>query len=387
MNKFSTLVLLLAAMFAVPVTSHAQVPVKKVLLEEFTTCMCGMCPPQSHAIKDWYENHESNAILMVHHAGFGTDSMTNSVATTTCNYFDPSSFGFAPAIMIDRDVYPWVDSVAYMSVNGFDTIADRVSQDPAVVGVTITGTYNSSTRALSVTGTATFIQAMPTYAYRMMFYLVEDSIIGSGSGWDQKCYSSQFANQYYPGQWNSSTQYISAYPHRYVQRAALGGGLWGTASTIPNTPAANTPYTQTVTYTVPSNMDDQRLKIVVVIAEYGPDKLTRQVLNANDAWIDASFSATPTYIDENALTSMSTFVYPNPSNGTINVRYELTESNVTDILVLNLCGEVVMTFDSRGVRVPGRYDEQLDISALPAGAYLLSIVSGNQRSVQKILKQ
>jgi hypothetical protein len=46
-----------------------------------------------------------------------------------------------------------------------------------------------------------------------------------------------------------------------------------------------------------------------------------------------------------------------------------------------------MTFNPRGVRVPGRYEEQLDISALPAGAYLLSITSGNQRSVQKILKE
>jgi len=387
MKKFSILLFLLATSLAVPTTGHAQVPVKKVLLEEFTTCMCGMCPPQSHAIKDLYEQNEQNAILMVHHAGFGTDSMTNSVATTTCNYFDPASFGFAPAVMIDRGVYPWVDSVAYMSVNGFDTIADRVSQDPAVVGVSISGSYNSATRALSVTGTAIFIQSMPTYTYRMMFFLVEDSIIGSGSGWDQKCYSSSFANTYFPGQYNSSTQYIQQYPHRYVQRAALGGGLWGTASTIPNTPAANVPYTQTVTYTVPSNMDDQRLKIVVVVAEYGPNKLTRLVLNANDAWINASFSALPTYIDENALTSMNTFAYPNPSNGTLNVRYELNEANTADIVITNLYGQVVMTFNPRGVRVPGRYEEQLDISALPAGAYLLSITSGNQRSVQKILKE
>jgi hypothetical protein len=229
---------------------------------------------------------------------------------------------------------------------------------------------------------------MPNYNRRLVFYLVEDSIIGSGSGWDQKCYSSSFANTYYPGQWNSSTTYISGYPHRYVVRAALGGGIWGTSGTIPNTPAAATPYSETVTYTVPTNFDETRLKIVVYVAEYGPNKYTRQILNANDALITGTFSSTATYITDNSNSpTLGVFAYPNPSYGTINVRYEISEGAAPDFYIMNLYGQMVMTFDSRGPKVPGRYEEQLDISTLPAGTYLLSVQSGSQRTIQKIIKE
>lgn len=89
--------------------------VKKVLLEEFTTNLCWICPPRSHDIQVYYENHTSSTVFMTHHAGFGTDSMTNASASTFASYFQPSTFGFAPAIMIDRAVYAGVDTVPILT--------------------------------------------------------------------------------------------------------------------------------------------------------------------------------------------------------------------------------------------------------------------------------
>lgn len=384
-NIFSLIAAVTASMMFT--SAQAQTPVKKVLLEEYTTTLCGMCPPQSHVIKDWHEAHPSNSILMVHHAGFGTDSMTNTVASTTCSYFQPSTFGFAPAIMVDRDVYPWVDSVPYMSCGGFDSIADRVSQDAAVVGIDIQGTYNSATRALSVTATATFVQNMLSYNRRIMIYLVEDSIIGNGNGWDQKCYSSTFANTYYPGQWNSQTTYISNYPHRYVVRAAISGGVWGTANIIPSTPTAGTPYSVSANYTIPGNMNVSRMKVVAFVAEYGPNKLYRQVLNANDVHIATSFNTTITSVSNMQPATSGFSVMPNPTNGMISLQFSYSGTDVPQFAVCNVFGQIVYEVTSTSMSAPGEYRETMDLTWLESGVYFMYDRSGLFTETVRILKK
>src|ERR1051325_8140274 len=257
--------------------SIAQSAVKRVMVEEFTTALCGMCPPRSHDVNAWHEGNQPKCVLMTHHAGFGTDAMTTPEATAFCNMFQPSTFGFAPAVMIDRDVYAGVDTVPYMSVPGFDTIASRVSNNTANVSVDIQGTYNSVTRTLNVTATASFVNNVSNGDYRLCIYLVEDSVTETGSGYDQKCYDATFANTYYPGCYNSSTHLISPYPHRMVERKSLSGSTWGTSGIIPTSPILNTPYSVMGAFTVPSNYNDSRLYIVAYVATQGSTKLLRQV--------------------------------------------------------------------------------------------------------------
>lgn len=389
MKSTRNFLFLSAITLIIPTLVCGQAPVKKVLLEEYTTTLCGMCPPQSHAIKEWHEAHPSNSILMVHHAGFGTDAMTNSVNTTTCSYFQPSNFGFAPAILIDRDVYPWLDSVPYMSVNGFDTIADRVANEIAVVGVDIQGTFNSATGALSVTATATFSQNVASYNRRITIYLVEDSTIGSGSGWDQKCYDGNFANLHYPGQWNSSTDYISAYPHRYTVRAALSGGTWGSATAIPNLPVVGTPYSTTQTYTVPPTLNPAKLKIVAFVSEYGPNHVTRQVLNANDVAVASSFSTNTTsgFSASPVLSGIVASAYPNPTHDLFVLNYELTATSTCEIQVMNMQGQIILSKQSKDQQLVGTHQETLDISLYANGMYFVNVITETNRSTIRILKE
>lgn len=60
--------------------SRAQLPVKKVLLEEFTTASCGNCPMMSAHINNWHSANAANSILVSIHEGSGNDAM--STATT-----------------------------------------------------------------------------------------------------------------------------------------------------------------------------------------------------------------------------------------------------------------------------------------------------------------
>lgn len=357
--------LLLMFLLTPPLLQAQTTAVKKVLLEEFTTTLCGVCPPKTHQIVSFYEAHTANAVFMEHHAGFGVDSMTNSSANTFANYFRPSTFGFAPAIMIDRDVYPWVDSVPYMSVNGFDSIASRVMQDTALVAVDLVGSYNPLTRLLDLTTTATFLQSLPSGDWRINLFFVEDSVTGAGNGWDQKCYDAAFANLYYPGQYNSSTTYISNYPHRYVQRGPLTGGTWGPSGIIPATPVAGVPYTLTISQNVPANLNDQRLRVVAFVALYGANKFERQALNANDVKLS---QLTPTAIHQLSQEQKVT-LFPNPAKETTTLRSGVDTYDLFHITITDLAGKVVQQ-----QQWPGYHPSiPINCASLNDGIYLINL--------------
>src|SRR5688572_12620667 len=71
-NVMKKAILFVIGCFAL--TSAYSQPVKKVLLEEFTTTLCGFCPPKSDEIVTYFEVNPLNTLFMTHHAGFGTDS-------------------------------------------------------------------------------------------------------------------------------------------------------------------------------------------------------------------------------------------------------------------------------------------------------------------------
>lgn len=368
-------------LFLLLLSLHTSAQVKKVLLEEFTTNLCGFCPPKSHAIQVYYENNTGSTVFMTHHAGFGVDSMSNSSATTFASYFQPSTFGFAPAIMIDRDVYAGVDSVPYMVVNGFDTIAQRVSGNTPVVDIDISGSYNSTTRLLSFTATATFLQSLPAADRRISCYLVEDSVIGSGPGWDQKCYDANFANQYYPGQYNAGTSYISQYPHRYVQRTPLSGGTWGTPAIIATVPVINTPYSTINNFTIPLNYNVNRLKIVAIVANQGADKFDRKVLNTADLPL-ANLSTTS--LEEAGAVSNIT-LFPNPAQESTLLQFEKLTNEDLSIRIFDLAGKLVQTIDDGSSLPKGFYAIQLNTSDLQSGMYQVQLRTGRSTSYKKLL--
>ena len=382
MKTISTL--LSAAAMICSLLATAQTAVKKVLLEEFTTTLCGMCPPKSHSVNKWHDLNTSKCVMMTHHAGFGTDALTSTEATATCNMFQPSTFGFAPAIMVDRDVYPWLDSVPYMSVNGFDSIATRVSNNTADVAVDIQGTYNNTTRALNVTVSATFVNNVASGNHNLFIYLMEDSVVGTGTGYDQKCYDATFANTYYPGQYNGT--YITQYPHRVVERKSLSGGTWGIAGLIPSSPALNTPYSSSTTFTVPANYNDSRMYIVAYVARQGANKLDKNVLNANDVRVKAAFSSTGTTAVEPLENSLQVnSIYPNPATDLIGIAFTSKTGGVASVSVTDITGRTVIGADGETTLAAGKYERFMDVSSLHAGVYFLVLKTGEALTTQKFI--
>lgn len=84
-----------------------------------------------------------------------------------------------------------------------------------------------------------------------------------------------------------------------------------------------------------------------------------------------------------ALEPVSISYYPNPSSGRFTIEMKLDNSDPLQVSIVDLSGgvvheEEVRTFD-------GSYSREFDLSAKPAGIYLLQMVQGGRRLVRKII--
>ncbi|WP_306641793.1 T9SS type A sorting domain-containing protein [Sanyastnella coralliicola] len=85
--------------------------------------------------------------------------------------------------------------------------------------------------------------------------------------------------------------------------------------------------------------------------------------------------------ESEVLTSLN--VYPNPSNGLVNINFGTANAANVTVEVVNLLGAKVMTFDL-GTLQAGEQRIQRDLSALEAGMYLINITADNNVSTVRL---
>jgi hypothetical protein len=78
-------------------------------------------------------------------------------------------------------------------------------------------------------------------------------------------------------------------------------------------------------------------------------------------------------------------IYPNPSNGELNVSFDVEKSGKLQIRLINLNGQVVI--DEELGSFSGKYTNSFDLSNQSKGVYLLSIVSEKGKTDKKIVLQ
>ena len=81
-------------------------------------------------------------------------------------------------------------------------------------------------------------------------------------------------------------------------------------------------------------------------------------------------------------------VYPNPADKNLWVELQFMETGTADIFVFDNTGKKIENFNSK-INVSGFVNKQLDISALPAGNYFLSIAftGANSTTTQTLTKK
>lgn len=367
--------------------------VRKVLLEEFTTASCGNCPMASKRINAWQEEHPNTSVIMTIHEGSGRDAMSSSTTTAIFNAFHPDGFWFAPAIMIDRTVWPEAANEIYLIANQFngsadpdlDTLALREINTPAKVAVEIKGSYDSGTRVLNATVTATFLEAVPQGNWRINLFLVEDHVVGYPGlgpfkGWDQHCYDPAWANTNFPGMFDGTS--IIGYPHRHVMRNAMLGN-WGIANIIPPLPVVGTEYVTSATLKVDTAYRDNKLSLVAFVASYGSAKNEKYVLNVNDIKVSNLFT---TAVDDQYNINISSFdyIYPVPVQNNAHLVFTLNKTENVSFTVSDFYGKVVQKIPSNKYSF-GTHELTINTNQMANGLYYVMMQSPGNSSVKKII--
>ncbi|MBI9069583.1 MAG: choice-of-anchor J domain-containing protein [Salinivirgaceae bacterium] len=328
--------------------------VRNVLVEEFSTEKCPNCPPVATYLGGIAQNNE-NVIMMVHHAGYGTDAYTIPENTEMLAFFNSTTF--APAGMMDRH-YNGLDNDDYQgndpgpvfwpgSPFGATKINDRLAQ-PAFVDVNFDGNYNEETKIITVTISGTFMAEF-TDDLGVSLWIIEDGITSTTQAG-------------FPGEWT----------HHAVVRDAISGAFGDAITTSTNTDDV---YTATFTYTVNDSWVFENLSLVAFVNTIDAgDVNNRTVHNAGTI----ELSTLPVGVTDNKLEEANLF--PNP------VKDELTITgldNVSKIIVSNVLGQTIKT-----VNVENLTKSTISTTELENGIYMITIVDklNNTRTV-RVVKQ
>ena len=128
---------------------------RTVLIEEFTSQVCGNCPDGQKALHELIKDHEDRVAMVLHHSGYQPDIFSTKESQAYC-YFYNSNELYAPAMMINRTNLSEYDKKG-IGTPVFDPrslTAASFSQElstPAMVFVDIKSSYEEATRKLTVT--------------------------------------------------------------------------------------------------------------------------------------------------------------------------------------------------------------------------------------------
>ena len=345
--------------------AFAQSGNKVVLIEEFTGAWCGWCPDGEVVVDDILATYPGKVISVSVHIG---DDMEFPDGDAISNDFNVTSY---PSGMVDRRRFLG-QSKEPRSRAGWKagTISQMGTSTPA--NVDIITSYDPTTRVLDISFTADFVGAA-TGDIRFVPMIVEDSVIGTGSGYNQVNYLNTQSGHHFYGAGDP----IIGYPHKRVLRA-LPSGTFGNAGIIPSQVAVGATYTENFQYTIPAGYDESQITVVGGLAYYSTTVGQREFMNATEAEMIT--------VNTNEITqSVSTVnVFPNPTSSQFTIDFNVTEEMNAEIVLFDMFGHKVEVIENTNF-TQGEHNVSHSISHLASGNYFVSIITDKGQTFSRRL--
>ncbi len=145
---------------------------------------------------------------------------------------------------------------------------------------------------------------------------------------------------------------------------------------------------RTGTYNLPVPKGDT---VQICTPAIGRDEMTKTIQVSQTGTITIHVSETPVFVmsvsganseDKNDLSSLQ--IYPNPTADYVKLSIENGSTTSVDVTIYDNSGR---KYKQTSFLKSGRtFSEQLDLSALPHGSYLLDVRQGQARTIKKIIK-
>lgn len=254
-----------------PVPSIGAVPstfTQKVMVEENTGAWCGWCVLGADAIRIADETFPGRINAVALHGGSATEPMYIPAFDAFSAFYGVNT---VPHYQLQR-----ASAGGFIPLNVFTSSVTTALAMVAECGLAIDA-KKSSGNNVSFMVHAGFKSNL-TGDYRLMVYLVEDSVINSDETYDQLNYVSE--NKGYPDNYYYNLpQVIKNYAHKHVARALLSASVTGGDQILPDSVKAGKEYIKTYTFTIPSasGWKSSNLRVVAGILKYD-SKITNQFM-------------------------------------------------------------------------------------------------------------
>ncbi len=333
---------------------------KKVLFEEFTGAYCGTCHLGSHIMDSLLGLYPDVIGVSLHTYSFPDSMFFSEIDTLGIEYAPGAPLGATDRIFWGA---PSWNFVAETQENWGARIQNRLALTPELT-VSISANWNASTRNITTNISTDILTNMAVGDYRFNLYVVEDSVIGVGSGYDQSnLYNTLPGHQFF-----GLGDPILGYVHRHVVRAILPQA-WGQAGIISTSPTAGQNFSTNINYTLPANYNENKIKLVAFVSSFTGNHQGDEVFNVAEITLPTSVG-----IMESSATNDFT-IYPNPASTHL---YLNTELNFTNINILDLTGKLIKTVQSK--------NNAIDVAELASGIYFIQLIGEDNIITQKFVK-
>lgn len=343
---------------------------KNVLLEEFTTAPCQFCPDGAVIVEQILASNPA-VIAVGEHACFGTDAMTIPEASTYCAAFGSA----APTANIDRVLFDGETEVAH----GRGTWAANASSQSMLntpVSVALSGSFNPTTLSTTVNVDANFVDYGLPGDLRVTLFVVEDSVTGTGSGYNQVNFYNTQAGHPYAGAGNP----IVGFVHKHVLRDVYpANDAWGQAGVVPMNPQPNGTYSQNFTFNMNSSWKQKDISLVAFVSYYNTDASKREVLNVEEIKLNNLITG----ITEVESNEVNLSIFPNPTEGLSTVSFSLQNTENVTMELRDITGKLIKTVN-HGRLAAGKHRLELNTSDVVNGIYFATFKIGNTPISRKI---
>jgi hypothetical protein len=367
---------LLVLILSVP-TLHAQTP-RNILLEEFSTAQCGFCPDGDLIAARIVKDHPS-VIWVTHHAGFGVDSMTAPGSPAIASAF----VNFAPSGVIDRTLFPrHVAPYANLGTirSKWDSLVAAHLGDEQFCDIRIVSTYYADAAEIQCTLEVEFSTIPAPGDFRLNLFVIEDSIVGMGKGYDQTNYFNGTAGHPFRGAGDP----IIGYAHHRVV-SAIPTGAWGVGGVIPATPETGTVYSWKWTGRLNdiwdrNNIDRHDLiSFVAFVSYHHDDPLQRRVVHAGQARI--TNVVLNTGHEATLPQGITLSAWPNPVHDRVTVEALLLPSENGVLIVTDASGREVYRATMQG----GNPRHTLHTARFSGGMHFCRVITPRGTAAGKFL--
>ncbi|MBI1835965.1 MAG: choice-of-anchor J domain-containing protein [Flavobacteriia bacterium] len=338
----------------------SSLPAKRVVFEEGTGTWCGFCVRGAVAMEYMTFNHSDFIGIAVHNG----DPMTVTEYDANMNLS-----GF-PGANVDRSIL----GMDVSNTSFEQAYNDRKNMPvPAALTAVVSGTGST----VVVDASATFKTVFANANYRLALAIVEDSVQGTTSGYDQH-------NYYNGGTYGALTDVNGldytvlpatiphdTYKFNHVARAIVGG-FAGVASSVPTSIADGAVATHTFNYTIPAGSNRAYMRAVLMLV----DQDNGEIVNGTE--VDLSAAGLNTISTD----EFNMNVYPNPTTDVVNVSFKANNADYS-VSLTDLAGKVVLANEYTNLN--GTQTIQLPVNNVKAGSYLVTITSNNITYTQHVV--